>query len=97
MPPSPAGSNFDHGHAITARAARLGMDEYDLRPCADALHARRHFQLTVDGDDLPRRWHTYETGDGDTEPIRFELYRVPVSQAHVVAGGQAALLGRIFD
>lgn len=75
----------------------LGMGEYDLRPYADAIHARHYFQLTVDGDDLPERWHTYETGDGDIEPIRFELYWIPVSQAHVVAGGQAALLGRIFD
>jgi 8-oxo-dGTP diphosphatase len=75
----------------------LGMGEYDLRPYADAIHARHYFQLSVDGDEVPERWIAYERGDGDREPIRFELYWIPLSQVHVVAGGQAALLGRIFD
>jgi 8-oxo-dGTP diphosphatase len=75
----------------------LGMGEYDMRPYADAIHARHYFQLSVNGDDLPERWIAYERGDGDREPIRFELYWIPAAQAHVIAGGQAALLGRVFD
>lgn len=74
----------------------LGMGEYDLRPYADAVQARHYFQLTVAGD-VPERWHAYETGDGDIEPVRFELFWIPLARAHVVSGGQAALLGRIFD
>jgi 8-oxo-dGTP diphosphatase len=75
----------------------LGMGEYDMRPYADAIHARHYFHLTVDGDNLPERWEAFEVGDGDHEPIRFKLYWIPISQAHAVAGGQAALLGRILD
>ncbi len=76
---------------------RLGTGEYDMRPYADAIHQRYYFLLAVDGEELPERWEAFENGDGDGEHIRFELYWVPLAQAHVVAGGQAALLGRIFD
>jgi 8-oxo-dGTP pyrophosphatase MutT (NUDIX family) len=75
----------------------LGVGEYDLRPYADAIHARHYFRLSVDGDELPERWTAFERGNGDGEPIRFELYWIPISQVHVVAGGQAAMVGRIFD
>ena len=76
---------------------RLGTGEYDMRPYADAIHQRYYFLLAVDGEELPERWEAFEDGDGAGERIRFELYWVPLAQAHVVAGGQAALLGRIFD
>lgn len=76
---------------------RLGTGEYDMRPYADAIHQRSYFLLAVDGEELPECWETFEDGDGAGERIRFELYWVPLAQAHVVAGGQAALLGRIFD
>jgi len=75
----------------------LGVAEYDLRPYADAVHVRHFFQLSVPERELPERWHAYERGDGDAEPIRFELYWLPLARAHVVAAGQAALIGRMFD
>ena len=75
----------------------LGVAEYDLRPYADAVHVRHFFQLSVPEREFPERWYAYERGDGDGEPIRFELYWLPLAGAHVVAAGQAALLGRIFD
>jgi 8-oxo-dGTP diphosphatase len=58
---------------------------------------RHCYQLSIDAPDdaseVPERWIAYERGDGDIEPIRFELFWIPLRQAHVVAGGQAALLG----
>jgi 8-oxo-dGTP diphosphatase len=74
----------------------LGVGEYDMRPYANFVAARHYFHLSVDGD-VPDRWDAYELGDGLHEPIRFELYWLPVAQAHVIAGGQAAFLGRVFD
>lgn len=76
---------------------RLGAGEYGMRPYADAIHQRYYFLLAVDGEELPERCEAFEDGDDAGERIRFELYWVPLAQAHVVAGGQAALLGRIFN
>ena len=75
----------------------LGAGEYDVRPYADAVHVRHHFHLGLDADDVPERWIAEERGDGDGEPIRFELFWIPLARAHVVAAGQAAFLGRLFD
>lgn len=75
----------------------LGAGEYDMRPHADAIHVRHYFHLALDGDEVPERWVAYERGDGDQEPIRFELYWIPLAQAHVLAAGQGALLGRLLD
>jgi 8-oxo-dGTP diphosphatase len=75
----------------------LGSGEYDARPYRDEIHVRHYFQLSLDGTDVPERWQAYERGDGDIEPIKFELYWLPLEQAHVVAAGQAAMIGRMFD
>jgi 8-oxo-dGTP diphosphatase len=75
----------------------LGAGEYDVRPYSDAIHVRHYFHLTTDAVEVPEHWIAYERGDGDSEPIRFRLYWIPLSQAHVVAAGQAAFLGRLFD
>lgn len=75
----------------------LGTGEYDMRPYADAVHVRHYFQLRIDADDVPERWIAYERGESDGDPIRFELYWMPLTQAHVVAAGQASFLGRIYD
>jgi 8-oxo-dGTP diphosphatase len=73
----------------------LGAAEYDMRPSADAIHVRHYFHLSLGAARVPQRWHAFERGDGDAEPIRFELYWLPLAQAHVVGGGQAALVGRL--
>lgn len=75
----------------------LGAGEYDMRPYANAVHVRHYFHLTVDGDHVPHQWIHEERGDGTTNPIRFTLYWLPLPQAHVIAAGQAALLGRLSD
>jgi len=75
----------------------LGTTEYDARPYADAVYVRHFFHLSVDAPEVPQRWITEERGDGDAEPIRFECYWLPLAQGHVLAAGQSALLGRLFD
>lgn len=74
----------------------LGSAEFDMRPYLDQIHVRHFFHLSVEGD-VPERWEAFERGDGEGEPIRFELYWLPLRRAHVVAAGQTALLGRLFD
>jgi len=69
----------------------LGAGEYDMRPAQDSVHVRHFFELTVDGE-VPEQWTVYEAGH-----IRFDLYWVPLRQAHVVGGGQAAMVGRLLD
>jgi len=60
-------------------------------------HVRHFFRLSTPDRDLPDRWHAYERGDGDGVPIKFDLYWIPLAQAHVVAAGQTAFVGRMFD
>lgn len=74
----------------------LGAGEYDLRPYAAAVHVRHYYHLSFTGD-APERWSAAERGDGVGTPIPFELYWLPLAQAHVVAAGQAAFVGRMFD
>lgn len=73
----------------------LGAGEYDMRPYADVIHARHYFHLTADDAGLPEKWEWQETHDGIGGPTRFELYWIDLKQSHVLAGGQAAFIGRI--
>lgn len=75
----------------------LGSSEFDMRPYADAIHVRHFFHLSVGEADVPERWFSQERGSGDSEPIRFECYWLPLDRCHVLAAGQSALLGRLFD
>ena len=75
----------------------LGAAEWDMRPYVDAVHVRHFFQLSVEDSEVPKRWIAEEHGDGTSKPIRFELYWLPLAQGHVLAAGQSALLGRLFD
>lgn len=75
----------------------LGASEYDMRPYADAIHVRHFYHLSIDLPEVPERWYTEERGEGGSAPIRFECYWLPVAEGHVLAAGQSALLGRLFD
>jgi 8-oxo-dGTP diphosphatase len=75
----------------------LGASEFDMRPYADAIHVRHFYHLSVDAPEVPERWLSEERGDGDSDPIRFECYWLPLTQGHVLAAGQSALLGRLSD
>lgn len=73
----------------------LGVGEYDMRPYADAIHVRHYFHLAVDDTELPEKWEWQEAHDGIGDPTRFELSWIDLEQPHVLAGGQAAFIGRI--
>ncbi|MBU2668365.1 NUDIX domain-containing protein [Actinoplanes bogorensis] len=87
----------------TLRVERyLGASEFDMRPYADATHVRHFYHLSVEAPDVEApdveaRWIAEERGDGGHPPIRFECYWLPPAQGHVLAAGQSALLGRLFD
>jgi 8-oxo-dGTP diphosphatase len=75
----------------------LGASEYDMRPYADAVHVRHFYHLSIDSPEVPARWFSEERGDGNSAPIRFDCYWLPLTQGHVLAAGQSALLGRLFE
>jgi 8-oxo-dGTP diphosphatase len=75
----------------------LGVNEYDARPYDNAIHVRHYFHLSLDRPPAIDRWRASEVGDGNSEPIWFDLFWMPLRQAHVIAAGQAALIGRLFD
>ena len=65
-----------------------------MRPYATAVHAREFYQLGVEGD-VPEHWQHVERDGGHGEPRPFNLRWLPIKQAHVLAAGQGAMLGRI--
>lgn len=85
------------GRATESHTPGIRQDEWDVRPYADEVHVRHFFHLSVEDAEVPDRWIAVERGDGDSKPIRFELYWLPLAQGHVLAAGQSALLGRLFD
>ena len=65
-----------------------------MRPYAAAVHARELYQLGVEGEVPEQRQHVERDG-GHGEPRPFNLRWLPIKQAHVLAAGQGAMLGRI--
>jgi 8-oxo-dGTP pyrophosphatase MutT (NUDIX family) len=72
----------------------LGGSRYDMRPYAPSVHAREFYQLGAEGD-VPEEWQHVERDGGHGEPRPFNLRWLPIKQAHVLAAGQGAMLGRI--
>jgi 8-oxo-dGTP pyrophosphatase MutT (NUDIX family) len=72
----------------------LGEATYDMRPYASALHARMFVQLAIEGA-VPETWQHVERDGGTGSPRPFNFRWLPIAQAHVLAAGQGALLGRI--
>lgn len=72
----------------------LGDAEYDMRPYANAIHHRHFFHLAVDGF-VPDEWSVVEQHGPSQQPPMFRFSWLPVRQAHVLAGGQGALLGNL--
>jgi 8-oxo-dGTP pyrophosphatase MutT (NUDIX family) len=74
----------------------LGDADYDMRPYTNAVHHRHFFHLAVDGP-VPDEWRHLEQHSGAEQPPAFRFFWLPVRQAHVLACGQGALLGRLAD
>ncbi len=105
----PAGTRHDHedGAAAALREAFeetgliglrvvgfLGQADYDMRPYAAGVHRREFYQLAVEGE-VPETWRHVERDGGAGEPRPFDCRWLPLEQAHVLAAGQGAMLGRI--
>jgi hypothetical protein len=72
----------------------LGEADYDMRPYADAVHHRHFFQLAVDGP-VVEEWRHVERNGGTGPPKPFLFSWLQIAQAHVLAAGLGAMLGRI--
>jgi 8-oxo-dGTP pyrophosphatase MutT (NUDIX family) len=75
---------------------KLGEMEYDISPYRFEIQHRHVFQLELTGP-APERWMSQEDHDGEQEPTHFECFWIPLGAAHVLQGGQGALLGRLYD
>ncbi|MEF9982636.1 MAG: NUDIX domain-containing protein [Glutamicibacter sp.] len=76
----------------------LGTMAYDLRPMRDEIANRHFFELSVPRQDLSRRWIAGEQdpSHGGT-PESWECWWLPLAQAHVLAAGLGAMLGKLSD
>lgn len=72
----------------------LGTAHYDLFPSRDECAVRHFFRLEVGGADIHAVW---QAGEDDAEtggpPVSWTCRWIPLSQAHVLAGGLSARLG----
>jgi 8-oxo-dGTP pyrophosphatase MutT (NUDIX family) len=72
---------------------KVGESQYDMAPRRPEIHHRHVFHLEVDGV-TPQRWVSTENNPDDRSgPKRFECYWIPLTQGHILSGGQGALLG----
>lgn len=83
---------------IPARVVRqLGTSDYDMRPYRDEIAHRTFVQLApVIAQNVATRWTAGETAPSNGSALEsWECWWMPIKQAHVLAGGQGALLGLI--
>ncbi|GAA4520708.1 NUDIX domain-containing protein [Brachybacterium sp. AOP42-C2-15] len=76
----------------------LGSQEYDLRPMRDERAVRHYFRVEVDEYPAEERWSGAErdpsSGGG---PVTWTCWWLPLHDAHVLAGGFGALIGRALS
>jgi 8-oxo-dGTP pyrophosphatase MutT (NUDIX family) len=72
----------------------LGEADYDMRPYAEVVHHRHFFHLAASGP-VVDEWRHVERDGGTGEPRPFLFSWLPIAQAHVLAAGLGAMLGRI--
>ena len=74
----------------------LGEATYDLWPTRPEIASRHFFQLEVPPGNTGTRW---EAGEPDPEnggaAVSWTCWWLPLPQAHVLAGGLGAMLGRL--
>ncbi|MEV0586511.1 NUDIX domain-containing protein [Nonomuraea sp. NPDC050310] len=72
---------------------KLGVTDYDVTPYRWEIQRLHVFHLALH-QETPERWASEERGGGAA--IRLECFWIPLEQGHVLAGGQGALLSRLF-
>lgn len=75
---------------------KLGETDYDISPYRFELQHRHVFHMQL-SEPTPERWISWENHDGEQEPTRFECFWIPLEAAHILQGGQGALLGRLYE
>lgn len=75
---------------------KLGEITYDISPYRFEIHHRHVFQLEIT-EPTPQRWASQELHDGGQSPTYFECFWIPLKAAHVLQGGQGALLGALYE
>lgn len=72
----------------------LGRDRFDMAPYRDEIQRRFFFEARPTAL-LPEKWEWAEHHDGGQPATRFQFFWLPLRQAHVLAGGQSALIGKL--
>jgi 8-oxo-dGTP diphosphatase len=74
----------------------LGIEDYDMRPYADAVHRRHYVQLGLDVEP-PETWTHVEEQSDDGVRRGFRFFWLELARAHALAAGQGALLALVRD
>ncbi len=84
---------------LTASVVRfLGAASYDITPARFEIATRHFFQLSVEWADVTARWQSGESDPSEGDDVhRWTCWWLPLTNAHVLAAGQGALIGRLFD
>jgi 8-oxo-dGTP pyrophosphatase MutT (NUDIX family) len=76
---------------------KLGVSTYDLSPFRFEIATRHFFLLAVDCPAVARRWQAGEPDPDDGGPgHRWECWWLPLSSAHVLAGGLGSMVGALY-
>ncbi|TWE11304.1 NUDIX hydrolase [Rudaeicoccus suwonensis] len=75
---------------------KLGESDYDLTPYRHEVAHRHFFELTSDTPTAANwTWQEPDPEDGGDGPT-FRCYWIPLTQAHVLAGGLSTMIGALF-
>ncbi|MFQ6486081.1 NUDIX hydrolase [Brachybacterium epidermidis] len=76
----------------------LGSQEYDLRPMREECAVRHYFRAEVDEYPAEERWSAAEIDpSAGGAPVPWTCWWLPLQDAHVLAGGFGALIGRALS
>ncbi len=76
---------------------KLGVSTYDLSPLRFEIATRHPFLLEVDCSTVAERWQAGEADPDDGGPARrWECWWLPLSSAHVLAGGLGSMVGALY-
>ncbi|WP_461170604.1 NUDIX hydrolase [Arthrobacter sp. Z1-15] len=82
----------------SAVVRRLGTTAYDYSPARFEIATRHFFLLTaLQPPAMSRRWEAGEIDPEHGGPQRWECRWMPLTQAHVLAGGLGAMVGSLYN
>lgn len=80
---------------LTGRVIRpLGTEDYDMRPARPETARRHFFLMEVDDPDIEAQWTAGEDdAEGGEGPFSWTCRWIPLTRAHMLAGGLGAKIG----